>query len=295
LTADGTGVFDTNGAQISEIRLKAGGSAGAPGIVIFPRLVMTGGEIDMADDGGQILMGEMDVNASTPIYNDSVASTDRYLEINSFLTGNGAIQYWGYLPSAGVTQFELTYTNDLNITGTSNTYSGSWEVVWGILMGSAPNSLGQANITVDDNGALETTYDIASPRATLTVTTYGQVFLHQNDTLGTVVIAGTPLAPGTYAAADLINDYPNNFLASWPSPHHGSGIATASGTITVTGLTQAPAPVPITLQNQQLSWPSGWNLLQATNVSGPWILNSAISPYAMPLTGPQMFYRLQSQ
>jgi len=41
-----------------------------------------------------------------------------------------------------------------------------------------------------------------------------------------------------------------------------------------------------------LTWPYG-GLLQSTNVSGPWTTNTATSPYQAPMTGQQMFYRLE--
>jgi hypothetical protein len=40
-----------------------------------------------------------------------------------------------------------------------------------------------------------------------------------------------------------------------------------------------------------LNWASG-TLLQATNLSGPWVTNAAVSPYTVQPTNTQMFYRL---
>jgi fibronectin-binding autotransporter adhesin len=43
-----------------------------------------------------------------------------------------------------------------------------------------------------------------------------------------------------------------------------------------------------------LSWPGGGQLLQATNLLGPWTTNnSATSPFTVTPTAPQMFYRVQ--
>jgi hypothetical protein len=44
--------------------------------------------------------------------------------------------------------------------------------------------------------------------------------------------------------------------------------------------------------NLQLAWPFG-TLLQATNVTGPWITNTAGSPLILTPSAPQMFYRVQ--
>jgi hypothetical protein len=43
--------------------------------------------------------------------------------------------------------------------------------------------------------------------------------------------------------------------------------------------------------NPVLSWATG-SLLQARNISGPWVTNSAVSPYTVTPTNSQMFYRL---
>jgi hypothetical protein len=43
-----------------------------------------------------------------------------------------------------------------------------------------------------------------------------------------------------------------------------------------------------------LQWPAG-TLLQATNVTGPWITNNATSPCTNPAIYPQLFYRVQVQ
>ena len=42
-----------------------------------------------------------------------------------------------------------------------------------------------------------------------------------------------------------------------------------------------------------LSWPNGGALLEATNVSGPWVTNNgAASPFMIIPSGPQKFYRV---
>jgi hypothetical protein len=44
--------------------------------------------------------------------------------------------------------------------------------------------------------------------------------------------------------------------------------------------------------NVLLTWPQG-TLLESTNVNGPWVTNSAASPYTVSPTAPRMFYRVQ--
>jgi hypothetical protein len=43
--------------------------------------------------------------------------------------------------------------------------------------------------------------------------------------------------------------------------------------------------------NPALSWATG-TLLQATNLSGPWLTNPAGSPYTVQPTNPRQFYRV---
>jgi hypothetical protein len=282
LTVDGTGTWvNNNDSTIGEIRFKHAD----PGVVYFPKLVMNGGQLDNGDNGQLILQGEIDILTNTPIYVDSAAGVDRNYQIDAWLTGSGGIEWHQYGSTlAGAT---------LNITGTSNTYSGTWHVVQGVLLGSGPNSLGPNSITVDITGALETLYDVHNNSATLTLD--GQMFLHRNDSFGSVVVGGVALAPGSYTFAQLNTTYPANFPASW-TLQNGSTGNTGSGSLTVTGL--QPPPISLSFQfsggNLQLSWSAG-TLLEATNVLGPWTTNNASSPYTVVPNQPRRFYRVQLQ
>jgi hypothetical protein len=73
------------------------------------------------------------------------------------------------------------------------------------------------------------------------------------------------------------------------------------GAAQITGLYDAAAGIapPVTLSvaasgtNVVLSWNGGGQLLQATNVVGPWTTNAAAaSPYLVTPSGPHMFYRV---
>jgi hypothetical protein len=48
------------------------------------------------------------------------------------------------------------------------------------------------------------------------------------------------------------------------------------------------------VQNPVLTWAAG-TLLQSTNLSGPWVPNSASPPYTIMPTNAQMFYQLSFQ
>ena len=286
LTIDGDGVWtdatSVTPANVAELRFKHA----SPGTVIFPHLVMNGGQIDNGDDGLIIIGGWMEILSNAPIYVTTDATADRSYQIDAWLTGSASIEYHSAV-------------GDLNITGTSNTYSGTWNIVQGTLLGSGPGSLGTNNIVIGAAGSvagLETLYDIINPNGSLTVDAGSQVFLHQNDTFKAVTIGGVSLAPGLYTFTQLTNAYPTNFPASWP-PQRGSSVTTGSGSITVGNVTPPPATVTLYVQmagtNLQLSWSQG-TLLEATNVSGPWVqVNGAASPYHVTPSRPQTFYRVQ--
>jgi Concanavalin A-like lectin/glucanases superfamily len=274
ITVQGDGVFVNGGStNIGEIRLKHAA-------VYFPKLVMNGGQIDQGDNSVAVIGGEMDIMANTPLYVDSSAAQERQLQIDAWLTGSGSIEWH---------QYSAAFVANLNITGTSNTFSGKWNVVQGALLGSGTNSLGTNDITVAANGALETLYDINSPGANLVLD--GQMFLHQNDTFHGALVGGVSLAPGTHTFAELSAAYPASFPASWPL-QAGSSISTGSGSLTVL----APPPRVLLFgfsgSSLQLTWSPGI-LLEATNVNGPWTTNAATSPYTVPLTEPQKFFRVQ--
>jgi hypothetical protein len=169
-------------------------------------------------------------------------------------------------------------------------------VVLGTLVGGAPNALGTNTITVGVNGALQTTYDINNPHGDLILD--GRMNLTQNDTFHNVVVGGVQLAVGTYTFAQLNSTYPNNFPSTWTGQSGVETATTGSGSITVTS---GPAG-SVTLgssfngSNLTLTWPGNGVLLEATNVAGPWTTNaSASSPFMVTPSGPQKFFRIQSQ
>src|SRR5258705_3520073 len=93
----GTGVWTNNpGAadlSMGEIRFKHAN----PGTNYFKQLVMNGGQLDTGDNGLLVIQGRMDVLANTPFYVDSAANdTTRGYRIESWLTGNGNIEYHSF-------------------------------------------------------------------------------------------------------------------------------------------------------------------------------------------------------
>ncbi|HEX3800332.1 MAG TPA: immunoglobulin domain-containing protein [Verrucomicrobiae bacterium] len=289
LTIDGDGVFVNGpgvGATTAELRFKHPAVAN----INFPKLVMNGGQIDNGDNGTAIVGGEMDILASTAIYTDSTAGVDRPIQIDSFLTGTGTITYQA---------FDATFQGNLNVTCSSNTYSGQWNVLQGVLLGSGANSLGTNSITLANTAALETTYDIHSPSADLVVN--GQVFLHQNDTFNTLTVNGVSVASGTYTFAQLNTAYPTNFPAAWPL-QLGSAVNAGSGSITVVGSQGGsggtPMPIGFTTSagSLTLNWSQG-TLQETTNFIGSgtvWTdVPGAMSPLMVVPNDPQHYYRVR--
>ena len=246
LTVDGNGVWINNpaaGSLMAEIRIKEETLAVNNWSVNFPKLVMNGGQIDIAPDpvyvGYTTIGGEMDVLSNTPIYNDNGALADNDgIYLTAWLTGGGTVEYHG--DTGGTIAFN-NLTNNLNVACTTNTFHGTWNIVSGILLGSAPGSLGTNSITIGStNAALETSYNVNNTNANFVL--YGQMFLHQNDTFKSVFVNGTPLTNGTYSFTTLNSSYPSNFPSSW-AMQNGSTVNTGSGQIVVLA---NPAPIIVT-------------------------------------------------
>ena len=215
---DGGGAgFDTE-TNTGELRLKesggvAGNNYGTPyvegGTVSFPDLQLLGGQIDNGNPAAVILEGEIDVLSNSTIYADSASGASvRSVQINALLTGGGNLAY-SFLGTATVDA-----NNGLDIANGANTFSGQWIIGPGGLLGSAPGALGTNSITVGASGILETTYNLDSSNATLTMN--GQMYLYTSDTFRSVSINGTALYAGTYTFAQLNSAFPAVFPSIWP-------------------------------------------------------------------------------
>jgi len=257
LTADGNGVWTNNpgsGSSMSEIRLKTQALPVGDGTINFPKLVMNGGQIDNGPDAtpvGYVTMGgEVDIFSNAPIYNDGAGGDNCGYNLAAWLTGSGRVEYHG--DTTGSIPFNVL-TNNLNISNPTNTFKGTWNIVSGILLGSAPGALGTNTILIGSptatNAALETTYNLNNTNGSLLL--YGQMFLHQNDTFSSVFINGIPLATGTYSFGTLNSTYPRYFPSSW-AQQNGSSIYTGSGSITVLA---NPAPVILTQPQSITEYP----------------------------------------
>ena len=211
-----------SGATTSEIRFK---QASDMGTVTFPMLVMNGGQLDLGNDGTVVILGQIKIATNSTFYNDG--PNDRGFQIDAKLSGAGTITF---MQNATTNTFNANYTRCLNINGEGNTFTGKWNVLVGPLLGSTAGSLGTNDIFVGANGALETMYDINSPKATLTLN--GRMYLHQDVSFGYAIVNGKPLNKGKYTFEQLNATYPTTFPATWTAIL-GSYFGEGSGSLTV--------------------------------------------------------------
>ncbi len=221
LQIDGDSIFENSTVtNVGEIRFKDTTPA-IPSTNYFPNLVLNGGQLNIGDSMDLILQGAVTVATNSTLYALGTG-TNQTFRIDSYLTGGGAVQL--YLSNS-------TPAAALVITGTTNTFTGRWNIVQGPLVGIGVNSLGTNTITIGKtNGILESSYPINNPNGSLILN--GKMFLTQNDTFKSVYVNGLGLAPGTYLAATLSASYPSNFPATFAALS-GTTATTASGQITV--------------------------------------------------------------
>ncbi len=122
----------------------------------------------------------------------------RFIDIAGLLTGGGNLT----INSGGS-------TGGLLVTGTGNTYTGTWIVNNGTFDAQGAGSLGSGNLTVNTNGNVDIDYDVAT---TAILTLNGQMTLDQDHAFGRVIVAGTTLAPGTHDFATLNGSFDGQFV-----------------------------------------------------------------------------------
>jgi len=248
LSIDGTGVFINNpgaGTDQGELRTKQGIAPNGIATATFSLLKMTGGQFDNGNTGVFDILGSVDIVSNAIFYIDSAGGTGRPIEIDAYLFGTNSIEYH---------DFDTSMSGGLVVTGATNTFSGTWNVVQGPLIGTSPGALGTNSITVGTGAALETSYDLNSPDAYLYLN--GVVYLHQNDTFHSVIIGSTALSAGTYTAAQLAAAYPATFPTNWTGHYGVQGYTNSSGSLTVLASLGAtilanPAPAAVSLYPTQ--------------------------------------------
>jgi hypothetical protein len=234
LKIDGNSVWNLAPAAngpLAELRFKQGntvdenGAATGYGYVTFPNLVLNGGQLDVGNDGTIVIAGHVDV-AKKSIFSVNAAANRGY-RIDAQLSGTNEIEV--HLSSTAT--FNDAEAHNLNVASTNNPFSGTWNIVTGTLLGTAPGALGTNDINIGANGALLTTYDINNPKGSLNL--QGRMYLTQNDTFRTVTVGTTRLAAGTYTYEELAASYPEFFPGFWTPMIGAEEVLTPSGSITV--------------------------------------------------------------
>jgi hypothetical protein len=272
----------------------------------FKKIILDGGQISSFRDGtgnGVITGTEIEVRAGSRITAGNGTLSGKAVRIEAPLTGTGSILCQivtgtDYLPNV---------VGGLNIASPNNTYSGTWDVVAGVLLATAPNALGTNNITVQSGGALQPTYAVTSPDATLVLD--GRLYLMANHTFKSVTVGGASLAAGTYPFATLNSSYPSHFPATWVGQTDAETLTNAFGSLTVISGT-ASYPTNLTsvfsAGSLTLSWPAshaGWILQAQTNSSAVGLSSNWVDvPGSAAVTetnvvvdpaNPAVFYRLR--
>ena len=140
---------------------------------------------------------------------------------------------------------------------------------------------------------------------TLNNLTVGQLYTVQlfglNDTAGASRQGNysIPTDPADVSASFMFGDnvyVVGTFIATATTQQISIGLAGGTGYISsviVRALTGPPSPViQQSGSNLQVNWSIG-TLLQATNLTGPWITNAAPTPLTVAPTGSKMFFRVQ--
>jgi PKD repeat protein len=267
-----------------------------PGVNGNPGLIFNGGLIDDGDNGIWNIQGSIKVagNASTI----SVLAPGGNIGNPPALTAQArSLIVGGQLSGSGSLAVVLTPTNNpILVTNGLNTFYGNWFIQEGWLIGTTPQCLGSANITVDPQGTnlilaeypalvMETSstpndgpntndayaildFDYAANcTGTLILTNGGLMNLHTNCTFGNLIIEGTALPDGVYSYNYLTNHF-TNFLAG------------GSGQITIQVPVPPPAPagvsaVPSSTSSVLISWlpaatATGYIISRSTASGGPY-------------------------
>ena len=261
LEFDGNGIpdFTTPPASMGEIRFKNSGNLTIPSTNYFSNLILNGGELNIGDSMDVNLQGQITVLTNSVFGTQGGNGTNQTYWVNSYLTGSGTIVL--YLSNTNTFISPPLPPATLNIMGTTNTFTGQWNVLQGPLLGSGTNSLGTNTITIGTNGILETSYPVNDTNGNLILN--GQMFLTQTDAFNYVFVNGTALTPGTYSAATLSASYPSNFPATFIALD-GSTATSASGQITVLA---SPTTI-ISLQPVSLSVFQGLNAQFSVTAAG---------------------------
>lgn len=196
----------------------------------------------------------------------------------------------------------VTVTNGATLFSFDNTTANAAlsSITRGITGAYSGPSTGDTNLDT----VLGTDDEIYGGTLTLNNLTPGQLYTVQlfplNDTAGAARQGNfsIPTDPADVSASFSFGDnvyVVGTFIATGTTqvitPGIGGGGAYLAAVIVRT--TTPPSPtITSSGSNLLVSWPIG-TLLQATNLTGPWITNTATSPLTVTPTGPRLFFRTQ--
>ncbi|HWD91725.1 MAG TPA: chitobiase/beta-hexosaminidase C-terminal domain-containing protein, partial [Verrucomicrobiae bacterium] len=262
-----------------------------PGVGGKPGLILNGGMLNQGIDGTANITGNIQIISQS--YNSAggnngggggVAPNPRSITISGNLSGSGDMIIMNCSTSAPEA-----------ISGVGNTFSGQWIVQCGWLQGVTPNSLGTNSIIVDPlytgylatmpnatspNGPalLEVNYDLTSS-GSLTLAHGGLMNLHQNCAFTGVTINGVSLAGGTYSYAQLVSQFPNNFLPGGSgsitvNPVANAGLGTNSAP---TGLSAIAGNALVNLSWNASPGATNYNVKRATASGGTYTTIASVA------------------
>jgi autotransporter-associated beta strand protein len=165
------------------------------------------------------------------------------------------------------------------------------------LAGSGPTCAVNGSVNLNA-GSLVLNYS-----GTPALTVNGATLALNNNVL-TVTNLGAPLANGSYKLVAKGSGSVVGAVDGSAVTVAVGGVATGSRAslsisdgelyLSVAPATPPTAAISVSGGNVSVTWSGSGILLQATNVSGPWVTNvGATSPFKMPTTNAQMFFRLQ--
>ncbi|NOS70255.1 MAG: hypothetical protein HOP33_10025 [Verrucomicrobia bacterium] len=240
------------------------------------------------------------------------ANLEFYESTNNAGVGRGSL-FSTFNPGLHPEGFNAVGTYWANVSGTAYPYAGKSLVARSAAEGNAPAPLGVMDLQLHppNNDHLvvvafvapfDATYrisDLAARRVFTSGTTATYRLFGQNKVLIASLQAGNSTAwitdtnvywLGQVAAGDRI------YFTVDRDGNYGWDATETAWTVTAT-----LANVAVHLQAQsvgggqmQISWPVG-TLLEATNMTGPWITNVATSPYTFTPTGSRKFFRVRVQ
>ncbi len=267
--------------------------ANFPGVNGNPGLILNGGLLDDGDNGTWNIQGSIEIEGpsisvlapAANVGNPGIGLTtlQRSMIIGGVMSGTGPIA------------LILTPTNTpVLVTNGLNTFQGDWIIQEGWLIGTTPQCLGSANITVnpllnqipdyplltlesntspasaDPGGLTNDAYAIldfdyaAICTGQLILTNGGLMNLHTNVIFGSLTIEGTTLTNGYYPYTNLFANFPNNFL---PGGSGSISIQTPQPPLPPTGLSVITGTNSLTISWQPAPTALGYIISRST-VSG---------------------------